>query len=296
MMVSKMTEQKERLRELLQDWGKLKIKVDELDELVFSILGIRSYEEYFPKMKLNIIIACAGNGSRFKVNIPKIIYRINGKMVFEYINDIIKKYAKDTFVIVSESNCREIREAIQPICNDIHYVIEKEQFGDGDAIYQIRNYINEKNSSSLIFWGDAIYQKKAVQRIIALHQIFNNDFTCLTEYVEGPYAGFIRNDNGELLRTFHSRIGISPAVGENDCSFFVCATKILMKYLEIMSSDYELKRSNGNTEEMYFIHILDYMKKDKLKIDLICCMQKNDVLEFNTLEEAKLIERVLMEK
>lgn len=288
-----MRKKKERLRELLHEWKKLKFRVDEVDKLIFSILEINSYEEYSPKKKMNVIIACAGKGTRFKANTPKIIYSINGKMIFEYINNIIEDYVNDIFIIVSKQNYQEIREALQPLHNDIHYVIQKEQLGDGDAIYQTKNYIKEKNGDSLILWGDAIYQKVAIQRIIALHQIFNNDFTCLTEYVENPYAGFSRNDAGEFLNSFHGRIGKTPGIGENDCSFFICKTKILFEYLKMMFIDYEFIRKDTDIGEMYFIHILDYMKRDKRKIELVCCMQKNDVLEFNTLEEAERIANIL---
>lgn len=43
-------------------------------------------------------------------------------------------------------------------------------------MYQIKNYLKDTSGDSLILWGDAIYKKEAVQRMIAIHQIFHNDF------------------------------------------------------------------------------------------------------------------------
>lgn len=217
-------------------------------------------------------------------------------MVIEYINNIIREYVKKIYIIVSKQNYSVINRTLKPLNINAFYVIQKELLGDGDAVYQIKNYLKDTSGDSLILWGDAIYKKEAVQRMIAIHQIFHNDFTCLTDYTKNPYAGFSRDCNGKFLSTFHQRIGKTPKMGENDCSFFVCDTQCLLKYLETMHLDYEFMSYDIDIGEMYFIHILDYMKKDDLRIELVCCKQENDVLEFNTVEEAKEIEKFLKTK
>jgi len=92
-----------------------------------------------------LVILCAGRGKRMGGNEQKVLLDINGIPIFQHVLNFWQPYIKDIVFVVGY-RAPEVEESIFHLANKgcIRVVVQKEQIGIADAIYQARNHVPEK--------------------------------------------------------------------------------------------------------------------------------------------------------
>ena len=99
--------------------------------------------------KISTVILAAGKSSRFKHSKSKIYQDLAGLSVIEHVYQVAKKVSNENIILVCNKNNNDELKKLFPKAK---FVVQKEQKGTADAIYQAKKYL--KNSNVLILFGD----------------------------------------------------------------------------------------------------------------------------------------------
>ena len=150
-------------------------------------------------MKNYAIILAAGNGSRMKVDVPKCVHQIIRKPMIQYVYESIDDLLINKTLVVISENHLDTFSSVLP--SSVEFVIQKNQLGTGDAVYQSLSYIKNLLGYTLILPGDMpLVNKDELNAFIKYHKESKNDVSVLTTIMDDPtnYGRIIRK-NGEII-------------------------------------------------------------------------------------------------
>ena len=211
-------------------------------------------------MNISIILA-AGEGTRMKSHTPKVLHKICGKPILEYVIDASKgANVKKNYVIVGHGG-EEVKNNFKD--KDVVFktqpIGEEYPYGTGYAVMQAVDHI-EDDENVIILYGDTpLISTKTIEELLKYHEENQYKGTVLTAYVDDPtgYGRVIRDGKGEILKI----------VEHKD------ATEEELKIKEINSGIYcfngkDLKEAlkeidNDNAQGEYYITDVITILKDK---------------------------------
>lgn len=159
-------------------------------------------------MNISIILA-AGEGTRMKSNIPKVLHKVCGKPILEYVINASKDAEVERNIVIIGHGGEKVSEYFkdepitfrtQPIGKDIPY-------GTGFAVKQAIDLI-EDESTVIILYGDTpLITKDTVNKLISYHKDEENHGTVLTAILEDAtgYGRILREDKGNISKIIEDK-------------------------------------------------------------------------------------------
>jgi bifunctional UDP-N-acetylglucosamine pyrophosphorylase/glucosamine-1-phosphate N-acetyltransferase len=154
-------------------------------------------------MNIAIILA-AGEGKRMKSNTPKVLHKICGKPILNYVlntcemanihkNVVIVGHGKDNVMDYFKDDNIIFRE--QPI----H---ESAPYGTGFAVMQAIDQIPDDGIVTILCGDTPLITDTTLYNLISFHNKGNYDGTVLTAILENPYGygRIVRKQNDEILK------------------------------------------------------------------------------------------------
>lgn len=154
-------------------------------------------------MNISIILA-AGEGTRMKSKTPKVLHKVCGKPILEYVINASKDAEVERSIVIIGHEGQKVSDYFkdapitfrtQPIGEDIPY-------GTGFAVQQAIDLI-EDESTVIILYGDTpLITKDTVNKLIKYHKDEENHGTVLTAILEDAtgYGRIIREDKGNISK------------------------------------------------------------------------------------------------
>ncbi len=145
-------------------------------------------------MKGTIVILAAGQGTRMKSDLPKVLHRIAGKPMLRHVIDTARDLAPERIVVVHGHEGAKVREAITD--EDLLWVEQAEQLGTGHAVGQALDALI--GETTLVLYGDVpLITPLTLERLLV--KLEQADLCVLTAELEDPtgYGRILRQ--GEAL-------------------------------------------------------------------------------------------------
>jgi bifunctional UDP-N-acetylglucosamine pyrophosphorylase/glucosamine-1-phosphate N-acetyltransferase len=147
-------------------------------------------------MNLATVILAAGLGTRMKSLIPKVLHKIYGKPIIQYVADSIKPLKSENNIIVIGQTSREIKNVLQDY--PVIFAFQKEQKGTGDALKASAQKLKGFDGTLLVLNGDTpLINTPTLQRVLKLHRQNKEDISIISFTTEDPraYGRIIREKN-----------------------------------------------------------------------------------------------------
>ncbi|CAK7041503.1 bifunctional UDP-N-acetylglucosamine diphosphorylase/glucosamine-1-phosphate N-acetyltransferase GlmU [Tissierella sp.] len=215
-------------------------------------------------MNISIILA-AGEGTRMKSKLSKVLHKVCGKPILEYVikasrgagteknvvvvghgGDMVKEYFKDDPIVFKD----------QPIGEDVPY-------GTGFALMQAVDHI-EDNSTVIILYGDTpLITELTINKLINYHKENEFQATVLTAILDNPtgYGRIIREDAGDILKIVEEKDALDEEkkVKEINSGIYCFNGKLLKDALS--------KIDNNNAQnEYYATDVIGILKKEGYRV------------------------------
>ena len=208
--------------------------------------------------QLHIGILAAGKGSRMESDLPKVLHKLNGKSLIDYVLETASKLIPESITLVVGFQKDLVKNHIQD--DNINYVSQDQQLGTGHATLRMEHQLANQIGHLLILYGDVPNIKSSsLSPIIDEHIKEDRNATVITATLDDPtgYGRIIRGDNGDLLRI----------VEEKDCTADEKKIKefnpgiYIFKIPQLFS---ELKRieSNNASNEYYLTDVIELIKEN----------------------------------
>jgi bifunctional UDP-N-acetylglucosamine pyrophosphorylase/glucosamine-1-phosphate N-acetyltransferase len=146
-------------------------------------------------MSLDIVILAAGQGTRMRSALPKVLHPIAGKSMLGHVIDTARLLQPSSMQVVIGHGADTVRE--QLAADDLSFVLQAEQLGTGHAVAQALPKLSAEKV--LILYGDVpLIEQQTLQRLLAL--VNEQQLGLLTVELADPtgYGRIVRNGQGSV--------------------------------------------------------------------------------------------------
>ncbi|MDH0288432.1 bifunctional UDP-N-acetylglucosamine diphosphorylase/glucosamine-1-phosphate N-acetyltransferase GlmU [Pseudomonas sp. GD04087] len=146
-------------------------------------------------MSLEIVILAAGQGTRMRSALPKVLHPVAGKPMLAHVIDTARGLGPSRIHVVIGHGADLVRERLQ--ADDLNFVIQEQQLGTGHAVAQAAPFLSADNV--LILYGDVpLIEQPTLERLMA--QATPQQLALLTVELDDPtgYGRIIRGADGEV--------------------------------------------------------------------------------------------------
>ncbi|MBI4981753.1 MAG: NTP transferase domain-containing protein [Candidatus Omnitrophica bacterium] len=210
-------------------------------------------------MKNNIasIILAAGKGERMKSETPKVLHRVCGRPMVNYVLDLVKELKIKNNVVVLGHKAEEVKKVIP---EGFKIAIQKKLAGTADAVKEALPKLAGISGSILVLYGDIpLLKKETLKNLLGQHVNSGADLTVLTATLDKP-SGY-----GRILRDRYS--AICGIVEEKDADDFEKDIKEINTGIFCVKKDKLEKlikriRPNNRKKEYYLTDIFNLIYKN----------------------------------
>lgn len=232
---------------------------------------------------INIIILAAGQGTRMKSTLPKVLHPLAGKSLVQHVIDASKQLAPEVINVVYGHGGERVQEAI----NDpsINWVRQVEQLGTGHAVDQVSDQLKD-NQLVLILYGDVPLIK--VETLTALLDQASTGFSLLTVTLNNPqgYGRIVRGDDG-LVKNITEEKDASDDIKE----IKEVNTGILAVKADLLKNWLGKLENNNAQEEYYLTDIIEMAVKDNITVHTTQPDNEYEVMGVNNRIQLSELER-----
>ena len=237
--------------------------------------------------ELRVIILAAGKGTRMNSDLPKVLHKLNGKALLDFVLDESELLNPiETILVVGFKKEQVISHTENRI--NLKYATQIEQLGTGHAVLQTEELLKNNKGHIIILYGDVPNIKASTLRpIIDEHIINNRHLTLITAEIDDPsgYGRIIRDKNGNLLKI----------VEEKDCDDDERKIKewnpgiYIFKIPEVFEVLNNI-RTNNASKEYYLTDAIGLAQQSNMQINAIKIANSNEVIGINTADQLEELE------
>lgn len=149
-------------------------------------------------MKRYAVILAAGQGTRMKSKLYKVLHPVCGKPMVQHVVDQVLQLDLEKLVTVVGFGAEQVKAQIG---DQSEFALQEEQLGTAHAVMQAAPYLQDKDGVTLVVCGDTPLITAATMKALLEHHLATNaKATILTAIAENPagYGRIIRNREGHV--------------------------------------------------------------------------------------------------
>jgi len=239
-------------------------------------------------MKLATVVLAAGEGTRMKSRVTKLLHPLAGKPVARYALDIARELGAERTVFVIGKNGDEIRHTLGG--QGIEYVYQAERRGTGHAAMQAREVLQGREELVLIYYGDNPLLKPESLRKLVENQARGESALTMLTLIHDDSMGFgrvIRGEDGSVVEIVEEKVATPEqlAIPELNCGIYCFDAQWLWSHIH----DIPL---NPVANEYYLTDIVAIAVADGKRVDAIASNDPDEMIGINTRVHLSLAEAV----
>ncbi len=244
-------------------------------------------------MKTNILILAGGMGTRMKSLIPKVMHRICGKPILEFIVNTSMKLNPSRIILLVGNGSDKIENHFSAHAfKQIKFAHQDKQLGTGDALKCAVKEI-ETGSAVVILSGDVpLISEATIGMLIEKHRESRNSVTVLTMLLDNPEGyGRIIRDGKFVKAIIEHRDATSEQrkINEVNTGIYCMNADFIFEYIE--------KIDNNNVQKEYYITDLIKIAHDNGKgVDSVIIGNHQEVLGINNRVQLSEMEQIIVKR
>lgn len=207
------------------------------------------------------LILAAGQGTRIKSSLPKVLHKVCGKEMVNHVIDTMRKAKIDDINVIIGKGADLVKE--KTASRNISYSLQEEQLGTGHAVKCAIDFLKGKKGIVGVFAGDApLIKPETIEKLFDTHVHNGNCATLLSSIVEDPtgYGRIVRNGN-EVLKIVEHKDCTEEELKINEMNAAIYCFDI-----ESLLSSLEKLSNNNNQGEYYLTDVIGILKDQDKKV------------------------------
>lgn len=146
-------------------------------------------------MKVTMVILAAGQGTRMKSNIPKVLHKLCGKPILHYCVEIAEEVTGEKPVVVVGHGAGDVKQTFE---GQARFVLQQPQLGTGHAVLQTESMLREGADLILVVTADMpLLQVGTLKKLVEIAEQNAGPVSMLTVVDENARGfGRIERDEG----------------------------------------------------------------------------------------------------
>lgn len=238
-------------------------------------------------MSLDVVILAAGQGTRMRSQLPKVLHRVAGKPMLEHVIDAARALQPASIQVVVGHAAQQVRDYVQ--ADDVSFVLQQEQLGTGHAVAQALPALNAENV--LILYADVpLICSDTLQQLLSR---LTNGIALLTVQLPDAtgYGRIVRNDNQQVVAIVEHKDATPEqlSISEGNTGILACSRLNLVRWLGRLSN-------NNAQQEYYLTDIVAMAVSDGLEVDCHSAGEPMEVQGANDRMQLAALERFYQEQ
>ncbi|MGV9193500.1 bifunctional UDP-N-acetylglucosamine diphosphorylase/glucosamine-1-phosphate N-acetyltransferase GlmU [Microbacterium sp. MC2] len=209
---------------------------------------------------LAVVILAAGQGTRMKSALPKVLHRIGGRPLVGHVLDTARDLAPAHVVVVVRHERDQVADAVLGVSPEVVVVDQDEIPGTGRAVEVALDHLGEFAGDVLVLSGDVpLLDHTTLAALVADHRARAAAATLLSAVVDDPagYGRIIRDTDGGVARIVEQKdaSAAEAAVTEINAGVYVFRATDLRTQLARVGTD----NAQG---EKYLTDVIGLLRSD----------------------------------
>ncbi|WP_372965025.1 bifunctional UDP-N-acetylglucosamine diphosphorylase/glucosamine-1-phosphate N-acetyltransferase GlmU [Marinobacter sp.] len=194
---------------------------------------------------LHVVILAAGQGSRMKSALPKVLHPVAGKPMLHHVIETAKQLGAEKIHTVIGHGADQVRASLDE--GSVNWVLQTEQLGTGHAVAQALPDLPD-NARVLVLYGDVpLTGKDTLQAMVK--DLDDKRLALLTVNLDNPqgYGRIVRNSEGQVQAIVEQKDASEEqqAITEVNTGILAVSSKHLKSWLPTLS--------NSNAQGEYYL-------------------------------------------
>ena len=115
---------------------------------------------------LKVVVLAAGQGTRMKSEVPKVLHRVFDKTMVDYVIEASYEAGASEVCVVVGHQSAMVKAVIKDKYDNVSFAVQKEQLGTGHAVMQAKDFI--QSGISLFFVEILLLLRAKLLRLFAM--------------------------------------------------------------------------------------------------------------------------------
>lgn len=189
--------------------------------------------------KIYAVVLAAGQGTRMKSKLYKVLHPVCGKPMVEHVVDHIRDLDVTKIVSIVGHGAEKVKEQLG---DKSEYVLQEEQLGTAHAVQQAETLLGDLEGTTIVICGDTpLIRPETMKALLEHHQQQAAKATILTAVAENPtgYGRILRNEEGHVEQIVEQKDATveQQKVTEINTGTYCFDNKALFETLKLVKND-----------------------------------------------------------
>lgn len=223
-------------------------------------------------MNLTAVILAAGQGTRMKSKIPKVLHKVTGKIMLRCVVDVLVDIGANKKVVIVGHGREEVKASLSD--TDVMFAVQEEILGTGHAVMMATDMIDD-GDDVLILCGDTpLLKSETINSFVDFYKNSKSDAAVLTASFEDPYGygRIVKGENDSVLAIVEQKDASEKVkkINEVNSGIYMVSGKLLKESLA--------KLGNDNAQGEYYLTDVIKIANEDGKIVKSFMIEDNDEL------------------
>ncbi len=244
--------------------------------------------------KIATVILAAGKGTRMNSPLPKILHKVAGKPLVDYVIDVAKSQSSLETIIVLSPNMGDVYDRVISLMPSVREVVQSEQLGTAHAVLQSKKYLEGFDGIVFILYADTPFiNQDTLGKMYDLLVADSDSAVAILGFdAVDPkqYGRLVKGDKGNLREIIEYKDASDEQREITLCNSGVMAIKgdILFELLE--------KIDNSNAKNEYYLTDIVALARGMGRNCPIVVCDENEVMGINSQAELAMAEKIMQDK
>ncbi|MBR1738620.1 MAG: bifunctional UDP-N-acetylglucosamine diphosphorylase/glucosamine-1-phosphate N-acetyltransferase GlmU [Firmicutes bacterium] len=226
--------------------------------------------------KLKVIILAAGQGTRMKSKIPKVLHKVLDKTMIDYVIDAAEKAGCDDICAIIGHQSAMVKAVL---AGRVKTALQKEQLGTGHAVMQAGDFIKDGGNIVILCGDTPLITAETINKLNETHCSENNDVTVISAIAEDAtgYGRIVKDNGGRFIKIVEHKDCNSEElkIKEYNTGVYIFKSAALNNALS--------KLTNNNSQgEYYLTDALEIIKNDGGKVGVMTAENESEFIGVNS--------------
>jgi bifunctional UDP-N-acetylglucosamine pyrophosphorylase/glucosamine-1-phosphate N-acetyltransferase len=233
------------------------------------------------------VVLAAGQGTRMKSDLPKVLIPVLGRPMVEYVLDALATVRIGRVILVVGHRADDVQALLygRP---GLEFVLQTERLGTGHAVKMAAPLLTQQQGPVIILAGDSpLVQSASLQKLLG-HFVAHHPVCLLgTLHKENPHGlgRIVRDASGNFVGIVEEKDATDEQrkITEVNMSTYVFSGPELLHALSLLKND-------NRQREYYFTDCTGILRSEGKLVEALPILQPCESLSINTPEELSQVE------
>ena len=240
-------------------------------------------------MPLAVVILAAGQGTRMKSDLPKVLHKAAGRPLVEHVIRAVTPLEPKHIVVVTGYKAEEVEAQLSE--EDVQFARQTEQLGTGHALLQTREALQDFDGAVMVLNGDGpLLKTETLRQLFQTQRDSDAGMTLITCEVADPtgLGRIIRKEDGSVAKIVEAKDATPEEreIREINPGIYIF-DKEVFKVAKDLSSD-------NAAGEYYITDLVDLYLRAGRRVQAVKTPDETEVLAVNDRDQLARVEEILL--